>query len=195
MKLCSQVRRKINFLWFCFYFSCRHHLRRINIRKKIPRLFIKSIFRPFFHLPSKLENKFLLYKFSLTAHDLNNDRIRNSCVRWQKRVGWLWSRSTSIISAILEASSRQQQTTCCTIAGLFIFQIDAAPCEIRIYYRRIVIPFLFVLFHSVRGMVKIFIIQKRERWRRREKNENGTVTKTICFDIIYCFRNTVSPQY
>lgn len=80
------------------------------------------------------------FLLSLRIHDLNGDRSRQSHQWRHGGVQGLRSGNASVISTILKTCSRQQQTTCCALASLLILQIDAAPCEIRIYYRGIVIP-------------------------------------------------------
>lgn len=100
---------------------------------------------------------------------MNGDGIWQSCQNWCWRVRRLRCWDARIISAVFKARSCQKQATCCAFAGLLILQVDSTPCEIGIYYRRIVIPFFVVL------------CCRRQQWKRARKNrekgkKNGTAT-------------------
>lgn len=133
---------------------------RINKKQKFPSIIYEILF-------------FAFYKFSLAIHDLNGNRIGVGYSCWLcRRIGWLRCGDTSIISSVAIAGPCQQQTTCCAIASLFILQIDAAPCEIRIYYRWIVIPFHILLSSFPASSIKVAKTKARARKREGEKIRN-----------------------
>lgn len=130
---------------------------------------------------SARNSAFCLDKFSLGRDDLDCNCAWQGRVRGRRRLGRKRGRYARVVAAVPESRSRQQQATCCAFGSLLVLQIDAAPCEIRIYYRRIVIPF--------RGCFRVEG-RKAEEASRREMNESLHWLRQFVLTLFMA-----SPQY